>query len=101
MRGEHASELENGFYLRQVGAASRPNCNRRLGHDLMATFDVWLVGSKEPFRVEFLAATVDDLAEEASRKRFLVGRLAESEGDGWLRAVMIQSYRVQCASSVD
>jgi hypothetical protein len=63
----------------------------------MATFDVWLVGSHEPIRVDFAAATVVQLAEDASRLRFLVGNMAESDDYGELRAVMIQANRVQCA----
>lgn len=63
----------------------------------MATFTIHLIGQATPITIDLPIGSVDQLAEEASMARFLVGHLAEPDGEGVCRRVMIATSRIQCA----
>lgn len=68
---------------------------------MMATFQVHLMGQHQPLTLDLPAHDIDDLVEQAGSARFLVGHLAEADGDGVCRRVMIATSRIQCAVELD
>lgn len=67
----------------------------------MATFQVHLMGQHQPITIDLPARDIDDLVEQAASARFLTGHLAEADGDGVCRRVMIATSRIQCAIEQD
>jgi hypothetical protein len=63
----------------------------------MAIFQVHLMGQHQPVTIDLPCADIDDLAEQASRAKFLAGHMAEADEDGVCRRVMIATCRIQCA----
>lgn len=63
----------------------------------MATFTIHLMGQATPITIDLPIGSVDQLAEEASTTRFLVGHLSEPDEEGVCRRVMIATSRIQCA----
>lgn len=66
----------------------------------MATFQIHLMGQHQPITIDLQCADIDDLAEQSSRAKFLIGHLVEADGDGVCRRVMIASSRIQCAAEL-
>lgn len=63
----------------------------------MATFTIHLMGQATPITLDLPLANVDQLAEEASTTRFLIGHLADGDEEGVCRRVMVATSRIQCA----
>ena len=62
----------------------------------MATFLIHLMGQHQPIKLDLPFGDIDELADEASRTRFLAGHLAVPDEDGVCRRVMIAAQRIQC-----
>lgn len=62
----------------------------------MATFRICLVGPAQQLTVDFTANDISELADAASRSRFLVGHMLEPDEDGVCAGVMISTGRIQC-----
>lgn len=61
---------------------------------MMAQFRVFLVGVGEPLQVNLPVASIGELAEIASRARFLEAHMAEADSDGVYSAVLIPTCRI-------
>lgn len=67
----------------------------------MATFTIHLMGQTMPITVDLPADGIDELVDQAAQTRFLVGHLADADGEGVCRRVMIATGRIQCAIEAD
>lgn len=63
---------------------------------MMATFRIHLMGQHQPITIDLPCADIDDLADQASRTKFLAGHMAEPDEEGVCRRVMIATCRIQC-----
>jgi len=66
----------------------------------MAAFMIHLMGQHQPITIDLPCDNIDDLAEQSSRAKFLIGHMTDADGDGVCRRVMIATCRVQCAIEV-
>lgn len=62
----------------------------------MTSYLVHLMGQREPARIDFPFADMDELVAEASRAKFLIGHMTNADEDGVCRRVMISTYRIEC-----
>ena len=67
----------------------------------MAVFFIHLMGQGQPIKLDMLCADIDELADEASRARFLAGHMAEPDEEGICRRVLIAAQRIQCVIEAD
>ncbi|KLE31088.1 hypothetical protein AAW01_12665 [Aurantiacibacter gangjinensis] len=67
----------------------------------MATFCIHLMAQKEPLSVDLPFDGIDQLVDQASSSRYIVGHLAVPDEEGVCRRVMIATSRIQCAVEVD
>ena len=67
----------------------------------MARFKLFLIGTPQPLDVEFLASSVSELMESASRARFIEGHMAEPDPDGVYPGVVIPTCRLQMILEVN
>jgi hypothetical protein len=66
----------------------------------MATFCIHLMGQHQPITLDLPCTDVDELVEQASRVKFVVGYMAKADEEGVCRRVMIATCRIQCAIEV-
>lgn len=63
----------------------------------MPSYCLHLMSQAQPVMLDLPYAGIDDLAEQATRAKFLVGSMAQPDEDGVCRRVMIATCRIQCA----
>lgn len=61
----------------------------------MAQFGVFLIGVLQPLQVDLPVGSVSELAEIASRVRFLEAHMVEADNDGVCAGVLIPTCRIQ------
>lgn len=62
----------------------------------MAIFQIFLAGDRTPLEVELYYQRLDDVLEDASRRRFITGQLSVPDEQGVCRQVMIPTARIHC-----
>ena len=61
----------------------------------MATFRIHLTGTAKPLLVDLSASNIEELGQDVTCSRFLVGHMVEPDEDGVCPGVMIQTNRIQ------
>lgn len=67
---------------------------------LMASYLIHLMGQREPAHIDLPFDNMDDLADEVTRAKFLIGHMTNADEDGVCRRVMIATYRIECVVEV-
>ncbi|MBV7266040.1 hypothetical protein [Erythrobacter ani] len=67
----------------------------------MANFTIHLMGQHQPITLDLPCNDIDDLADQSATARYLTGHMAQADGDGVCRRVMIATSRIQCAIEAD
>lgn len=62
----------------------------------MTTFRISLIGVAQPLMIDLPWASVDELAQAATERRYLTGHLAEADESGVYASIMIATGRIQC-----
>ena len=63
----------------------------------MATFHVHLMGQHQPITLDLPCANIDELVEQTSHAKFIVGHMTEADDEGVCRRVMVATSRIECA----
>ena len=67
----------------------------------MRAFNVFLVGADQPIQIDLPFDNINDLADAASRARFLAGCMTAPDEDGVFLRVMVATNRIHCAFELD
>lgn len=67
----------------------------------MGTYRFYLIGVREAFDLEVVGRSLGEIAEIASRQRFLEGRLTDPDESGEIFGLLVATSRIQCVRQIE